>query len=110
MPIKVSVIALESQDGPWTVWDTVLEAHEIERLHRQALLVIDREAQQGSSGVVLNEKKIERLRQQLLDGTAFLGQLTWNLRADDPRTHLSYDPDSHELEFSGVAHVPDSVQ
>ena len=111
MPIKTTLDNVnQTQDGPWTCYDAVVTAREIATLRRTGFIRVDDERQRGRDSVsakpVIKQEKIERWSQQLIDGDAVLGQLTWNFRPEE--SHLSFDPANRTLEVAGGATLPDS--
>jgi hypothetical protein len=101
---------LETQDGPWICYDTTVTGQEIYELWQTGFVKLDPERQRGkdtvSGKLVRNEKKIERWTEELIAGTAILGQLSWNFRKGE--TTVEYVPAERKLKVSGGASVPDS--
>lgn len=102
---------LPTQDGPWQCYDTVVTAYEINRLYKQGFLIVDYERQRGRDSMtdkpVLDGEKIERWAEELANGEAILGQLTWNFRKG--KAGIVYSPAEKKLTIQyGEAHIPDS--
>ena len=99
---------LESQDGGWDCWDTVLSAGQIARLYRTGFLQVDEDRQRGKDLVtgrpVVNRKKIEQWADQLGHGGGVFGQLTWNFRREDGE--IEYE--DGKLTIVSRATLPDS--
>jgi hypothetical protein len=102
---------IKTQDGPWTCYDTTVTAENVLTLTRTGFLRLDPDAQRGIDSVtgkgVLDEKKVERWTEELIEGTAILGQLSWNFRKGEAA--VEYDDEKRHLKVSaGAATIPDS--
>jgi hypothetical protein len=105
---------LETQDGPWTCYDAVVTAGDIATLYKTGFLTIDYDpdkAQRGKDSVtnkpIVDELKIERWTDELVNGTAILGQLSWNFPVGE--SEILYDRDLRRLSIrGGRARIPDS--
>ncbi len=101
---------IKTQDGPWVCYDTTVTASDILALTRTGFLKLDPDAQRGIDSVtgkgVLDEKKVERWADELIAGTAILGQLSWNFRKGEAM--LQYEEEKRLLEVAGGATIPDS--
>src|SRR5262245_176638 len=105
-----NVVATE--DGPFECYDAVVTADEIAKLFRTGFLKLDPEHQRGEDSVtkkpVLDMNKIDRWADELINGQAYLGQLSWNFRRED-NTTLQYDAENRTLTIgAGGATIPDS--
>lgn len=113
MNITIDDVVL-TEDGGKPCYDVALQAREIHRLLKFGFLQIDDERQRGRDTVsdkpVIKQDKIERWTEQLIEGTAYLGQLTWNVRPENGDPGIKYDPDSKRLTLSAMqAFLPDSA-
>jgi DndB-like DNA-sulfur modification-associated protein len=103
---------LVSHDYGREVYDVIMTARHIHRMSKHGLLVIDPEHQRGTNSVtgaeIVNQEKVNRWTQQLLDDRAVFGQLTWNFRPEETTT--DYNPDTGEFIIDdGAATLPDSA-
>ena len=106
---------VKTWDGETECYDAVVKARDIATLSQTGFLRLDPEHQRGKDQVTgklrLDMKKVERWAEQLIEGGAYLGQLSWNFRKDSPdeRT-IEYDPNTGELtiEPGAAATIPDS--
>ena len=104
---------VRTEDGGQVCYDVALEAREIHRLRKFGFLQVDEERQRGVNTVtnkpVINQDKIERWTDQLIDGTAYLGQLTWNVRPDQDDPGLRFAAETKQLVVNAMqAYLPDS--
>lgn len=102
---------IKTQDGSWTCYDTTVTGENVLTLTRTGFLKLDPEAQRGIDSVtgkgVLDGKKVERWTEELIEGTAILGQLSWNFRKGE--AVVEYDEEQRRLKVSaGAATIPDS--
>src|SRR5882762_9829647 len=101
---------IKTQDGPWECYDTTVTAENIRTLTKTGFLKLDPEAQRGIDSVtgkkILDEKKVERWTEELIEGKAILGQLSWNFRKGE--STLEYDDQERRLKVGGAATIPDS--
>lgn len=100
-----------TQDGRFDCYDAVVTGHDIATLYKTGFLKLDPEHQRGEDTLtrkpILDKEKIERWADQLTQGQAYLGQLSWNFREGE--TTLDYDPGSRTLTVgAGAATIPDS--
>ncbi len=100
-----------TEDGPYPCYDAVMSAHDIHQLYKTGFLKVDHERQRGVDSVtgqrILDDEKVERWAEQLVQGEAYLGQLSWNFRKDE--TMLDYDEEKRSLKIgAGAATIPDS--
>jgi hypothetical protein len=101
----------QTQDGPWPCWDAVMTAQDIHRAWTRGYLQVNQDAQRGKDSVtgkdVLDQRKVERWTDELVDGQAILGQLTINIPKEEGS--VRYADDDHRLEIdSAIATCPDS--
>src|SRR6266566_461159 len=102
---------IPSQDGSHESWDTVVTAGDIATLYQTGFLRLDPDRQRGQDPVtrklILDRGKVERWADQLIQGEAYLGQLSWNFRKEESK--VEYDAEQHCLTIaSGAATIPDS--
>jgi hypothetical protein len=100
-----------TEDGPYPCYDAVMAARDIHQLYKTGFLKVDHERQRGVDSVtgqrILDDEKVERWAEQLVQGEAYLGQLSWNFRKDE--TMLDYDEVKRSLKIgAGAATIPDS--
>jgi len=102
---------IPSQDGKYTSWDAVVTARDIATLYRTGFLRLDPDRQRGQDSVtrklILDSEKVDRWAEQLINGEAYLGQLSWNFRVEE--TKVEYNDQDRTLTIaSGAATIPDS--
>jgi hypothetical protein len=112
MAVKTTLESvIPSQDGSHDSWDTVVTAKDIATLYQTGFLRLDPDRQRGRDAVtrklILDNNKIERWAEQLINGEAYLGQLSWNFRTEDSK--VEYNTGDRTLTIaSGAATIPDS--
>jgi hypothetical protein len=105
---------VKTQDGGRECFDVALKCQEVHRLHKFGFLIVDEDRQRGRNTVtgkpVLKQDKIDKWTEQLIEGTAYLGQLTWNVRpSDDGDRGIVYDSETKTLTLNAMqAYLPDS--
>lgn len=100
-----------TQDGQYECYDAVVTGHDIATLYKTGFLKLDPEHQRGEDTLtkkpILDKEKIEKWADQLTQGQAYLGQLSWNFRKGE--TSVEYDPATRTLTIgAGAATIPDS--
>jgi hypothetical protein len=102
---------MKTQDGPWVCYDATVTGEELLTLYQTGFLKLDADRQRGKDTVtgklVLDQKKVDRWTQELIAGTAILGQLSWNFRKGE--TEVQYTEAERKLKVvAGAATIPDS--
>jgi hypothetical protein len=98
-------------DGGHTCYDTTVSARDIARqLQPGGALRYDPENQRGvkpgSKKFVVREAKVKKWADQLLDGSAIFGQLTWNFRPEEASS-IRFEPNGSDR--TGTLIVEDAV-
>jgi hypothetical protein len=114
MRIEISLELEEvsvTQDGASDCFDAVVTAKQIYQLQKMGFLEIDYDRQRGRDPVtgqpIFNEEKVERWAEQLIKGTAYLGQLTWNFRRDEAKVEHNTETRTLSVRSRGPT-IPDS--
>jgi hypothetical protein len=101
--------ALKAHDLGGPAADISLPVWEFKLQFERGYIDMDPERQRGLHPVtgkpMLDEKRVDQIAQDLLDGKAVIGQITLNYRADDPRTKFVLGDE--ELEVEGIGYVVD---
>ncbi len=106
---------VKTWDGETECYDAVVTARDIATLSHTGFLILDPEHQRGKDQVSgklrLDMKKVERWADQLINGGAYLGQLSWNFRKDSQDERIiEYDAETGALTIGpgAAARIPDS--
>ncbi|HYM16184.1 MAG TPA: DNA sulfur modification protein DndB [Dehalococcoidia bacterium] len=108
---EMGIRAMPTRDGGNTCYDTVVTAGTVARFIKRGFLRIDDDHQRGRDTVTgkpqVDQEKIDKWTQDLIDGRAIIGTVMWNFRPEEGST-LRYDADGGKLFISGEATIPDS--
>jgi hypothetical protein len=114
MPVTTTIDSvIPTQDGPTghACYDAVVTAADINTLYQTGFLNVDYDRQRGRDTVtgkpLTDLEKVERWAEQLVQGKAYFGQLTWNFRPEE--CAVEYDEATRTLTIkSGKGTIPDS--
>lgn len=104
---------LQTEDRGHVCYDVTVTAQEIAQLWRTGFLRIDDDRQRGRDPVtgkpIVDQDKVERWTDELIAGTAILGQLSWNFRPEDVgELRFESDENGPRLVITPGAYMPDS--